>query len=181
MALATEDRRFAEVNPALLKLLSYSRDEVAGRPIAAFLPPSVEPVAESVWQRFLEEGEAFGERELVRADGTRLRFEYAARTELITGRRLALIVLLHADAQPEAEERGDTTPSEDSFSPREHEVVELIAVGRRDNEIAEQLSLAPATVHTHVRNAKRKIGARNRAHLVAVALGQGLIQPDGSQ
>ncbi|MEJ7875109.1 MAG: LuxR C-terminal-related transcriptional regulator [Solirubrobacterales bacterium] len=42
-------------------------------------------------------------------------------------------------------------------------------------QIAELLKLSPATVQTHVRNAKSKLGARTRAQAVALALVGGLI------
>jgi DNA-binding CsgD family transcriptional regulator len=41
-------------------------------------------------------------------------------------------------------------------------------------EIADELHIAPDTVHTHLRNAMTKLGARSRAQLVAKALGDGI-------
>ena len=51
----------------------------------------------------------------------------------------------------------------------------LLAAGATDDQIAELLELSPATVQTHVRNAKAKLGARTRAQAVAIALRRGLI------
>ena len=42
-------------------------------------------------------------------------------------------------------------------------------------EIADELDICRDTVRTHVRNAMTKLGARSRAHLVAKALGDGLV------
>jgi DNA-binding CsgD family transcriptional regulator len=50
-----------------------------------------------------------------------------------------------------------------------------VALGRSGPEIADELGIAHDTVRTHVRNAMTKAGARSRAHLVARALGEGLI------
>jgi DNA-binding NarL/FixJ family response regulator len=65
--------------------------------------------------------------------------------------------------------RGRTTAkSEDGLSmlsPREQEVVELLAVGASNPEIAQQLYLSRQTVEHHVSNALAKVGARNRADL----------------
>jgi DNA-binding CsgD family transcriptional regulator len=61
-------------------------------------------------------------------------------------------------------------------SEREREVLALLARGETDPKIAEILGLSPATVQTHVRNAKAKLGARTRAQAVALALVAGLIQ-----
>ena len=63
-------------------------------------------------------------------------------------------------------------------SGREREILALLAQGSTDAQIAEMLELSPATVQTHVRNAKAKLGARTRAQAVALALVGGLIGLD---
>jgi DNA-binding CsgD family transcriptional regulator len=60
---------------------------------------------------------------------------------------------------------------------REREVLALLATGATDGEIADVLGLSPATVQTHVRNAKTKLGARTRAQAVALAIAHGIIAP----
>jgi len=60
---------------------------------------------------------------------------------------------------------------------REREILALLATGATDNEIADILALSPATVQTHVRNAKTKLGARTRAQAVALAIAHGMIVP----
>jgi DNA-binding CsgD family transcriptional regulator len=60
---------------------------------------------------------------------------------------------------------------------REREILALLATGATDNEISDILALSPATVQTHVRNAKTKLGARTRAQAVALAIAQGMIAP----
>ena len=60
-------------------------------------------------------------------------------------------------------------------SVREREVLALLASGATDREIAQLLELSPATVQTHVRNVKAKLGARTRAQAVALALDRGVI------
>jgi len=176
MALLTERRRFADVNPAMQRLLGYTRDALVGSPIADLLPASVQPVLESEWQRFLQTGVFAGQRDLVRGDGLVVSFEYAAHTEQVTGRRLALFVALRAEVEGDGEPLEVADLPAQSLSPREREIVELIAMGESGEEIAEKLALSPETVRTHVRNAKEKLEARNRAQLVAIALGQGIIQ-----
>jgi DNA-binding CsgD family transcriptional regulator len=65
-----------------------------------------------------------------------------------------------------AQERGRAS----ILSPREREVLSLLATGLTIPEIASELVLSPLTVRTHVRNAKDKLGARTTAHAVAIAL-----------
>jgi DNA-binding CsgD family transcriptional regulator len=57
-----------------------------------------------------------------------------------------------------------------TLSPREREVLTMLAGGRTIPEIAHELVLSPLTVRTHVRNAKDKLRARTTAHAVAIAL-----------
>ena len=71
----------------------------------------------------------------------------------------------------------DEEPRKGVLSPREREVLALVARGLNAEEIGAQLDLAPATVRTHVRNAKRRLGARTRAQAVTVALRGGEIEP----
>jgi DNA-binding NarL/FixJ family response regulator len=57
------------------------------------------------------------------------------------------------------------------LTPRQRQVVDLIAQGANDREIAEALRISPSTVHKHVQNALRRTKMRTRSHLAA-ALGQ---------
>src|SRR5919199_4129459 len=56
------------------------------------------------------------------------------------------------------------------LSPRERQILELLAEGLRVKEIADRLSLSPATVHTHVRNAIAKLEVDTRTEAVALAV-----------
>jgi DNA-binding CsgD family transcriptional regulator len=73
---------------------------------------------------------------------------------------------------------GDERPKGRQPSRREREILGLLARGSTDAQIADVLELSPATVQTHVRNAKAKLGARTRAQAVALALVGGLIELD---
>ena len=57
-----------------------------------------------------------------------------------------------------------------SLTPREREVLELLAEGLRVREIAERLDIVSATVHTHVRNAISKLAVDTRTEAVALAV-----------
>jgi DNA-binding NarL/FixJ family response regulator len=57
---------------------------------------------------------------------------------------------------------------------REREVVGLVAEGLTNQEIAERLTMSPATARTHVSRAMVKLGARDRAQLVVFAYQSGL-------
>ncbi|MBM3666374.1 MAG: response regulator transcription factor [Actinobacteria bacterium] len=56
------------------------------------------------------------------------------------------------------------------LTPREREILELLAEGLRVKQIADKLSLSPATVHTHVRNAIARMEVDTRTEAVALAV-----------
>ncbi|WP_181767596.1 response regulator [Streptomyces albidus (ex Kaewkla and Franco 2022)] len=62
---------------------------------------------------------------------------------------------------------------------REREVLTLIGGGLNNDEIAEQLSVSPLTIKTHVNRTMSKLGARDRAQLVVAAYENGLVRPGG--
>jgi PAS domain S-box-containing protein len=64
-------------------------------------------------------------------------------------------------------------PGTGVLSPREHQVVELLASGNTGEEVAERLGISPATVRVHVRNATGKLGASTRTQAVAIAVARG--------
>ena len=66
------------------------------------------------------------------------------------------------------------------LTPREREVMVLVAQGLSNAEISGRLFLSPATTKTHVSRILTKVGARDRAQLVALAYETGLVVPGDS-
>ena len=67
----------------------------------------------------------------------------------------------------------DDTPA---LTPREHEILRLIAAGKSLPEIAKELYLGLTTVKTHVQHLYEKLGVSDRAAAVASAMRRGLIE-----
>lgn len=65
---------------------------------------------------------------------------------------------------------------EDQLTPRELEVLKLIAQGNANKEIAAQLSVREDTVKSHVGNILEKLGANDRTHAVTIGLKRGIIE-----
>jgi DNA-binding NarL/FixJ family response regulator len=75
------------------------------------------------------------------------------------------LTLFEADAQPRADE----------LSPRDRQVLDLIAAGATNTEIAARLLLSPHTVKEYASRLYRRLGARNRAEAVHRARSLGLL------
>lgn len=78
--------------------------------------------------------------------------------------------------QLSAPTRSRTTPAE-PLTPREMDIVRLVAEGRSNAEIAATLFLAPGTVKNHLAGVQRKLGARNRVGIAAWAWDAGAAGP----
>jgi DNA-binding NarL/FixJ family response regulator len=72
-----------------------------------------------------------------------------------------------------------TEDSLEELTPREHEVVLLVAKGLSNAEVGERLFLSEATVKTHLTSILRKLGLRDRTQLVVFAYERGLVTPSG--
>ena len=76
----------------------------------------------------------------------------------------------------EAAKRGEEIPK-DPLTPRELDVVKLIAEGHTSEEIAEILFISKKTVDRHRANMLEKLGMRNRVELTRYAIRRGLVEP----
>jgi two-component system response regulator NreC len=110
----------------------------------------------------------------------------AAPDELLTAIRVAasggvylypsLAKLLVKDYLFNEQPHGDEDSLND-LTPREQEVLTLLADGDSNNDIAEKLSISPKTVSRHRENIMRKLNLHSRIELVKYAIRKGIIQP----
>jgi DNA-binding NarL/FixJ family response regulator len=67
---------------------------------------------------------------------------------------------------------------ETSLSPRERQILALLAEGRTQSQIAVALVISSKTVATHIQHILSKLGVQSRAQAVAVAFQRGLVEPE---
>jgi DNA-binding CsgD family transcriptional regulator len=170
-----------EASLGACRMLGTGRAELVGRPLEALFEPSSRERFSHVWMAF-RGGGGHAEPFALEAPATAVEVGATVTANVIPGRHLITLDPASMSSPP----NGDGVTSR-RFAPpldaprlptgRELEVIGLLAGGRTDGQIAELLTLSPATVQTHVRNAKSKLGARTRAQAVAIALQRGLIEP----
>ncbi len=171
MVLLDDRRVVVDVNGSLLALIGRKRKDLLGHRIFEFVDGG--PLfTETEWEAALEEERFTGEAVLLCADGGTVAVQWGASTEVATGRRLVLFVAL-STSRWGSRFRAAPPPGDGRLSPRQREIVGLVAHGMTGQEIADELVIAHETVRTHVRTAMGRLGARSRAHLVAKALGEG--------
>jgi PAS domain S-box-containing protein len=183
MVILDDERRFVDANDAASKLLGLPREELITLRADDLTPPEDQGRLERIWEELMTQGVHAGSYEVLVADGTRLAIEYSATAKLAPGRHLSIFYPRNADergaeAQPDASVAavGTATATASAvITPREREVLGLLAAGCTLQEIGARLFISPETVRTHVSNAREKLGARSRPHAIAIALKRGLI------
>jgi DNA-binding NarL/FixJ family response regulator len=87
--------------------------------------------------------------------------------------------LLSAAVRAPAAVPAGPAPGDDDLTPREAEVLRLIAAGKSNREIARALFVSEATVKTHVNRIFAKTGSRDRGQAVHYAYQHGYADPPG--
>ncbi|HEX7464712.1 MAG TPA: response regulator transcription factor, partial [Actinomycetota bacterium] len=148
-------RRIKEVSPATKVVIMTAHDE------ERLLVEAVEAGASG----FLRKEEA--------ADEVLAAAKAAAEGEVLIDPTL-LTRLLHQVAQ-EREARRDALALFEELTEREREILQLLAQGTRNDDIARKLFISPQTVQTHVRNLLAKLGVHSKLEAVAFAVKHGAI------
>jgi DNA-binding NarL/FixJ family response regulator len=66
--------------------------------------------------------------------------------------------------------------SDDNLTPREVEVLQQVAGGNRNRDVAELLKISEETVKVHVKHIMDKLGAKDRTQAITIAIRRGIIQ-----
>jgi PAS domain S-box-containing protein len=172
LLVVDDDHVCVEVSLGACRLLGLGRAEVNGQAVEDLFEPASALRFEQVWNAFRASG-GHAEPFALEAPANAMEVAVTVIVDILPGRHL--ISLDPVGGQRAGAQRSSWRPPNRGPSAREREVLGLLARGSTDAEIAALLGLSAATVQTHVRNAKAKLGAKTRAQAVALALGQGLI------
>ncbi|WP_320668619.1 response regulator transcription factor [Patulibacter defluvii] len=121
-------------------------------------------------------------REALRSGALGYVLKEAADEELVQAVRMATRGQTYLHPSLGARIAAEPPPSgpPDDLSPRELEVLRLIALGHTNSEIGEQLFLSVRTVESHRAHIQQKIRRSTRAELVRYALDHGLLEGEGA-
>lgn len=167
MVIADDGRHYVAANPAACLLLRLPEDEVLKRTIEDLTPAGSRSQVGPMWETFVRDGTQRGTFELLMPDGPKLRVDYSATANVEPGRHLAIFVFPPGNRERRPR---DGSPVRTLLTEREREVLRMVAMGMSSSWIAATLGVAPSTVETHVRHCLDKLGARNRAHAIALGL-----------
>jgi len=182
MLITDDQRRWVTANGPARQLLGLSALDLPWRTMDEFTTPSGRRQLEEQWQAFLTSGAAEGWYELSVADRGTVSVEFSAIAHVLPSRHLSVFV------DPASHDKNAGRSGQQAtwaavpggggrtlLTAREREVITLIAGGAQSGEMGTGLFLSPETVNSHAHNAMVKLGARTRAHAVAIALVTGQI------
>jgi DNA-binding CsgD family transcriptional regulator len=189
-AVATAVQEARPQGPEGLAWFARAQAEHARLRWLAGVDPPQEAELIGAWQRAVCDFETFGHLHetarsrvrlaaVLRATGQATEASEQLAQALEVARRLGagpLLAEIYAAGDPAAAPARTPRPSSgDSLTPREFEVLTLVAAGRSNGEIAGQLFISAKTVSVHVSNILAKLGAASRTEAVALAVRRGLL------
>ncbi len=165
LLLVDERRRYVDANDAACACFGMAREELLRTRAGDRTPGDLQHRLHELLDQVRADRPLTVPWALARPDGARRDVFVHVHPGALD--ELDLVILLSAPPRAAA----------GALTPREREITALLAGGWDGREIADRLVLSPETVRTHVRNAMERVNARTRAHLIAIALRERLIDP----
>ncbi len=168
------DGRFVHMNAAAERASGTTNARLLGLHYTELLPEEARANVEAQFRRAVERGEPTDfETVFVDASG-QLRGTRAQHLPLRDGDTIVGVLILAFDVRRAPVELARLKP-DPRLTPRQLEILELIASGLSTMDVARQLTLSPETVRNHLRNAFRELRAHNRVEAIATAQRLGLL------
>jgi PAS domain S-box-containing protein len=168
--------RFVHVNEAAERASGKTNAQWLGRHFTEPLPPEARENVAAQFRRAVERGETTDfETVFVDASG-HLRGVRAQHLPLRSGDEIVGVLILAFDVRrPTAGPIG--LEPQPRLTPRQHEILDLIASGLSTSEIATQLAISPETVRNHLRSLFSELHVHTRLEAIAAAQRYGLLAP----
>lgn len=170
------DGRFVYVNEAAERVSGRSNAQWLGRHFTEPLPPEARDKVAAQFRRAVESGEPTDfETVFIDASG-HLRGVRAQQLPLRSGDEIVGVLILAFDV-PRPLSAPIRPELEPQLTPRQREILDMIASGLSTSEIAEELTLSTETVRNHVRSVLGALNAHTRLQAIASARRLGLLAP----
>jgi PAS domain S-box-containing protein len=167
--------RFLHLNSGAEKVTGKSSAELRGRSFTELLRPEDRESVEAHFRRAVERRETVDfESRFIDGNGE-IRGVRVQHLPLVEDDEVVGVLILAFDVRQGSSRSALTAPPR--LTPRQHEILELLASGTSTAEIAEALTLSTETVRNHLRGLLRELGAHTRVEAIATAQRLGLLAP----
>jgi PAS domain S-box-containing protein len=168
------DGRFVHMNAAAERASGRTNAQLLGGHFTDLLPEEARANVEAQFRRAVERGEPTDFQTVFVDASGQLRGTRAQHLPLRDGETIVGVLILAFDVRRVPAELARLKP-DPRLTPRQLEILELIASGLSTMDVATQLTLSPETVRNHLRNAFRELRAHNRVEAIATAQRLGLL------
>jgi PAS domain S-box-containing protein len=168
------DGRFVHMNAAAERASGRTNAQLLGGHFTDLLPEEARANVEAQFRRAVERGEPTDFQTVFVDASGQLRGTRAQHLPLRDGETIVGVLILAFDVRRLPAELARLKP-DPRLTPRQLEILELIASGLTTMDVATQLTLSPETVRNHLRNAFRELRAHNRVEAIATAQRLGLL------
>ena len=178
MLVVDDDRRYVNCNAAACELLGLTKKKILAMMIEDLSAPELRDLAPAMFESFLSEGSQAGPYSLRTRDGNVVNCSYSASANVVPG--IHLSILIPEDRVDSELDKADGEPKDKRtvLTPRERQVLSLLALGEDCGSIARILDRSADTVRKQTRSARIRLGARSRSHAIALALQGGQLGLD---
>ena len=168
------DGRFVHANPAAERAAGFSNAYLLGRHFTELVRTEERAGVERQFRRAVEQGEPTDFETAFVDAGGHLRGVRAQHLPLRDGDTVIGVFILAFEVRRPPSEPVRLNP-DPRLTPRQREILGLIASGLSTAEVARQLTLSPETVRNHLRHASRELRAHTRVEAIAAAQRLGLL------
>ncbi len=169
------DGWFVHVNAAAEQASGYSKAQLLGRHYTDLLRPEMREHVETQFRRAVERGEPTDFETVFVDAGGQLRGTRAQHLPLRDNDTIVGVLILAFDVRRLPPSEPVLLKPDPQLTPRQREILDLIASGMSTAEVARELTRSPETVRNHLRNASRQLHAHTRVEAIATAHRLGLL------